>query len=217
MSGPAHARDVFVISLTRILSASMPFSTRPMAGSCTLSAANWFQGFFLNYLSRPRHERVIYRAIRKVDVRSMVEIGVGNARRTQRLLESPGALVAALPSRIHARTCFQVFVIHLYQYFLLRYHIAVGRQHQGQTKLATLQVSIAPARNAQHQICDAVFKCELGGEPSASWAVNLAGASCRRRRKLCWVSRLEACTLANKSACTGAVAHRSASLMTKTE
>jgi hypothetical protein len=41
---------------------------------------------FLAYLSRPAADRPIYRAIRKHGPRSIVEFGVGNARRTERMI-----------------------------------------------------------------------------------------------------------------------------------
>lgn len=41
---------------------------------------------FLAYLSRPAVDRPIYRAIRRHGVRSIVEFGIGNARRTERMI-----------------------------------------------------------------------------------------------------------------------------------
>jgi hypothetical protein len=40
----------------------------------------------LAYLSQPSSDRIIYRAIRRHQVHSIVELGVGDARRTQRMI-----------------------------------------------------------------------------------------------------------------------------------
>ena len=43
---------------------------------------------YLCYFSRPRSQRVVYRAIRRYRVRKMVELGVGTARRALRMIEA---------------------------------------------------------------------------------------------------------------------------------
>jgi hypothetical protein len=54
--------------------------------NATLKPASTFQYLYLSRLSRPPHERCLYRALRRRAVRSMVEIGLGDGRRTLRLL-----------------------------------------------------------------------------------------------------------------------------------
>jgi hypothetical protein len=51
-----------------------------------LKPASTFQYLYLSRLSRPAHERCLYRAVRRHAVRSMVEIGLGDGRRMLRLL-----------------------------------------------------------------------------------------------------------------------------------
>ncbi len=42
--------------------------------------------FYLAYLSRPKSERAIYRVIRRSRVRNIVEMGIGDGRRAQRMI-----------------------------------------------------------------------------------------------------------------------------------
>jgi hypothetical protein len=52
-----------------------------------LSAASLLKYCYLAYLSRPSHERSLYRAIRRQGVHSIVELGIGEGTRTTRLIE----------------------------------------------------------------------------------------------------------------------------------
>lgn len=52
-----------------------------------MSAASLLKYYYLAYFSRPSHERLLYRAIRRRPVRSIVEVGVGTGTRTLRLIE----------------------------------------------------------------------------------------------------------------------------------
>ncbi len=51
-----------------------------------MKPASTFQYYCLAWFSRPAHERCLYRVLRGGQVRSLVELGVGDGRRTQRLL-----------------------------------------------------------------------------------------------------------------------------------
>ena len=46
-----------------------------------------FKYFYLAYLSRPAIDRPLYRAIRRRRIRSILELGIGDSRRAQRMLE----------------------------------------------------------------------------------------------------------------------------------
>lgn len=52
-----------------------------------MSAFNWFRNLHLSYFSKPVADRSLYRAIRRQPPKSLVEIGVGNGKRTGLLLE----------------------------------------------------------------------------------------------------------------------------------
>ncbi|MBW3596095.1 MAG: hypothetical protein KY475_02340 [Planctomycetes bacterium] len=51
-----------------------------------MNPASTLRFLALAWLSRPAHERRLYRSVRKAGVRSIVELGVGDARRAKRLL-----------------------------------------------------------------------------------------------------------------------------------
>lgn len=51
-----------------------------------MKPASTFQYFCLTRLSRPAHQRCLYRALRRAQVRSIVELGVGDGQRAFRLL-----------------------------------------------------------------------------------------------------------------------------------
>ncbi len=51
-----------------------------------LPAANALQALWLAYFSQPATDRVLYRAVRKARPRRIVEIGLGDGRRAQRLI-----------------------------------------------------------------------------------------------------------------------------------
>jgi hypothetical protein len=51
-----------------------------------VAAAGFLQSVVFRYLSRPAHERVLYRAIRKHKIGRIVELGVGTGVRAQRLI-----------------------------------------------------------------------------------------------------------------------------------
>ncbi len=51
-----------------------------------MKPASTLQYLYLSRLARPAHERVLYRALRRRSVRSIVEIGMGDGRRALRLL-----------------------------------------------------------------------------------------------------------------------------------
>lgn len=51
---------------------------------------NSLQRFYLSYFSRPKSDRVIYRAIRQQGARRIVEVGIGTAQRAVRMLEMAG-------------------------------------------------------------------------------------------------------------------------------
>lgn len=48
--------------------------------------SNFLKYTYLAYFSRPSGERVLYRRMRKLSVRSIVEIGVSSLRRTERII-----------------------------------------------------------------------------------------------------------------------------------
>jgi len=52
-----------------------------------LSAASLIKYCYLAYLSRPAEERELYRAIRRIRPKSIVELGVGTCQRAVRLIE----------------------------------------------------------------------------------------------------------------------------------
>jgi hypothetical protein len=56
----------------------------------TISAA---KSLYLSYLSAPAADRPIYRSLRRQPVRRIVELGVGDAQRSVRMIEMAGRLV----------------------------------------------------------------------------------------------------------------------------
>lgn len=52
-----------------------------------MPAASLLKYCYLAYFSKPKAERVLYRALRKARVASIVELGIGDSQRTKRLLE----------------------------------------------------------------------------------------------------------------------------------
>lgn len=52
-----------------------------------MAAAGFFKSALLRYFARPAHERVLYRAVRKHKIASIVELGMGRGVRAQRLIE----------------------------------------------------------------------------------------------------------------------------------
>jgi hypothetical protein len=57
------------------------------SGSRTLSAASLIKYCYLAYLSRPAEDRELYRAVRRIRPKSVVELGVGLGQRAVRLIE----------------------------------------------------------------------------------------------------------------------------------
>ena len=52
-----------------------------------MSAARLFRYAYLAYVAKPQADRLLYRFIRRNRVRSIVELGIGDARRTRRLID----------------------------------------------------------------------------------------------------------------------------------
>jgi hypothetical protein len=74
----------FVSSTTEL---DTTLASRPaLQRNATLKPASSLQYLFLSRFSRPRHERCLYRALRRLRARSIVEIGMGEARRALRML-----------------------------------------------------------------------------------------------------------------------------------
>jgi hypothetical protein len=57
-------------------------------GNATLSAAGFLRVSYYAWFSRPAGERVLYRAVRRIRPRRIVELGVGDAHRAQRLVRA---------------------------------------------------------------------------------------------------------------------------------
>ena len=60
-----------------------------------MSAIYFLRYAHLAYFSKPKSERVVYRAIRRLRPRSIVEIGVGDGARSQRMIKLCGRIVGA--------------------------------------------------------------------------------------------------------------------------
>jgi hypothetical protein len=52
-----------------------------------LAVTSRFRVLYLTYLSRPSGDRILYRAIRSRRVRTILELGLGNAQRARRMIE----------------------------------------------------------------------------------------------------------------------------------
>lgn len=52
-----------------------------------MAAASLLKSLYLVYFSHPAHERPLYRAVRRRPTRRIVELGLGEGRRSQRLIE----------------------------------------------------------------------------------------------------------------------------------
>lgn len=57
------------------------------AKDCVVSAVEYLKYIYLAYLSKPAADRAIYRHVREHKPRAIVEIGVGQASRTERMLQ----------------------------------------------------------------------------------------------------------------------------------
>ncbi len=80
--------------ITTLLPAGFPISvdvhlleTLEPQRNAHVPAASLLKYLHLAYLSRPREERPLYRAIRRLRPRSIVEIGIGNGLRATRLID----------------------------------------------------------------------------------------------------------------------------------
>jgi len=64
-----------------------------------LSAKHLFRSIYLQYLSKPAQDRVVYREIRRRKVQNILEIGLGTGQRAQRMLEA--ARLASPRAELH--------------------------------------------------------------------------------------------------------------------
>jgi hypothetical protein len=67
--------------------------------NASLSAGSLIRSTYLLYLSQPVADRAIFKAIKGRPIRSIVELGIGKAERTARLLEVAAWQKASLPLR----------------------------------------------------------------------------------------------------------------------
>ena len=59
--------------------------------NATLSALALLKHWYFAYFSKPAEERVLYRTLRRQRIESIVEIGIGDGRRAERLLRAAAA------------------------------------------------------------------------------------------------------------------------------
>ena len=72
------------------------------------ASASRLKYLYLAYLSAPSSDRLLYRSIRRRQIRSIVEIGIGQARRSLRMIEVAQSLAAARPVRFTAIDAFEL-------------------------------------------------------------------------------------------------------------
>jgi hypothetical protein len=70
-------------------------------------SANRLKYLYLAYLSAPACDRQLYRLIRRRQIRNIVEIGIGQARRAQRMIAVAQSTPAACPARFTAIDLFE--------------------------------------------------------------------------------------------------------------
>jgi hypothetical protein len=67
--------------------------------NATLSVSRLLRSLYLRYFSQPSQDRLLYKAISRRPVRSIVELGIGFSCRTKRLMEIASWKVADQPLR----------------------------------------------------------------------------------------------------------------------
>ena len=99
--GPAHRRR------TNCDGAILMQSVRLTVKECHVNVGSLLRSSYLLYFSQPATDRVLLKAVKGRPVRSIVELGIGPAGRTERILEVAAWRAECLPLRYTAVDLFE--------------------------------------------------------------------------------------------------------------
>ena len=128
----------------------------------------------LAYLSQPSADRIIYRAIRRHQVHSIVELGVGDARRAQRMIRVAKQFSPAETIRYTGIDLFETRPVGQPQIKLKVAYMEFKRLTPC-VQLAPGDPYLALARTAEDRPGAAAHPCRCSSHPAASHSHGLSG------------------------------------------